>query len=353
MPGQGKGLEVAQHCDGTKLTGYRPPYEITPVITGLVSSISEAVGRLTSTGAHARSVRTARGNRLRTVQASLAIENNTLSLEQVTAVIEGRRVLGLEREIREVRNAYEAYERLDRWKPWLLAHIEEAHGVMMKGLVDDPGQLRRGGVGVFKDREAVHVAPPASRVKGLIGDLLGWVARSEEHPLIVGAVAHYELEFIHPFTDGNGRIGRLWQTLILSRWRPVLGYVPVESVVADLREEYYGVLGAADRRGNAAGFVEFILGALEKALEEVVATDQATDHVTDQVRRLMERLASEEMGSAGLMKELGLSHRPTFAKNYLGPALEQGLVERTQPDSPRSPTQKYRLTVLGRGVLDG
>lgn len=281
----------------------------------------------------------------------MAIENNTLTLEQVTAVIEGRRVLGHPREIQEVRNAFATYEAMEEWDASSEQDLLTAHGVLMRGLIDEPGCYRSGGVGIFRGEQLVHVAPPAGRVSKLMADLLDWLKNTNEHPLVASGVFHYEFEFIHPFADGNGRMGRLWQTLILRNWRPLLAYLPVETVVHARQEEYYRVLAVADQRADATPFIEFMLSALRDAIGEAVAADQVSDQVTDQVAALIRVIGRNELGSNDLMRALGLSHRPTFRNNYLNPALEDQWIERTQPDSPRSPTQRYRLTDKGQHWL--
>ena len=330
---------------------YQPPHTITPTILNMVAEIGELIGRYTVLAEQNLTPRLRRENRIRTIQASLAIENNTLTLEQVTAVIDGKRVLGLPREIQEVRNAFAAYEAMDNWNPASQTDLLAAHGLLVSALVDDPGIFRSGGVGIFRGEQLVHMAPPADRVPYLMADLLDWLQRSEEHPLVTSCLFHYELEFIHPFADGNGRMGRLWQTLILHHWKPLLAFLPVETVIRDRQTEYYRVLAEADDRADATPFVEFMLQALCDAIGEAVATDQVTDYVSDQVKLLLEAVGSSELGSSELMKALGLSHRPTFRANYLNPALEGGWIERTQPDSPRSPTQRYRLSGKGRRWL--
>jgi len=165
-----------------------------------------------------------------------------------------------------------------------------------------------------------------------MNDLLIWLKNTDEHPLVASCVFHHEFEFIHPFTDGNDRLGRLWQTLILSKWKPFLACLPVETVIRDRREKYYRVLGQADGRATATPLVEFMLEALRAAIEEAVASDQVNDHESDQVIRLLEVIGKKEVGASELMSGLGLSHRPTFRKNYLEPALAAGAIERTQPD---------------------
>jgi Fic family protein len=330
---------------------YQPPYTLSTTILRLAVEISEAIGRYTALADSQLTPRLRRKNRIRTIQASLAIENNTLTLEQVTAVLDGKRVLGHPREIQEVRNAFAAYEAMEGWDPTSRDDLLAAHGLLMTGLMDDPGHFRSGGVGIFRSAQLMHMAPPAERIPQLMDDLLGWLRYTDEHSLVTSCVFHYELEFIHPFADGNGRMGRLWQTLILRQWQPLLAYLPVETVIRERQDDYYRVLAEADMLANATPFVEFMLAALLAAIKEAVSTDQVYDHVSDQVARLLKALAVGELGSSALMTALGLSHRPTFRKNYLNPALDGDWIERTQPASPRSPTQRYRLTGKGQRWL--
>lgn len=329
------------------MKSYQPPLTLTAQMLALVAEISEQVGRLTATRSEALTPQLRRGNRIRTIQASLAIENNTLSVEQVTALLDGKRVLGLPREIQEVRNAFAAYDALPGWQPQRQADLLAAHDLLMQGLIDDAGRYRQGGVGIYREGRLLHMAPPASRVAELMQDLLRWLGASDWHPLIVSCVFHYEFEFIHPFADGNGRMGRLWQTLILSLWRPVLAYLPVETVIRDQQEAYYAALAAADQAAEATPFVEFMLAALRQALQEAGQTDQVSDQVSDQVARLLQALSpGAALKSSELMQRLGLSHRPTFTQNYLKPALAAGMIEMTDPASPRSPAQRYRRKSL-------
>ncbi len=337
--------------DKTKNSPYTPPYAITAEIVRLVAEIGEIVGRFTPTAEVTIPPRLRRENRIRSIQGSLAIEQNSLSLDQVTAVIQGRRVLGSPREIQEVRNAFAAYEALPHWSPTDMNDLLAAHRKLMAGLVDEPGVFRRGGIGVFKGQQVVHVAPQAQRVPKLMADLLNWLKTTPEHPLIAGCLFHYELEFIHPFADGNGRMGRLWQTLILSRWQPWLAFVPLESVIHERQEAYYQALRKSDQEATATRFIAFILAALRDTLKQIAGTDQVGDHVTDQVKSFLRALSVGDMTLSEAMKKLSLAHRPSFRSNYVHPALKMGLVEMTQPDAPRSPTQRYRLTMRGRSVL--
>ena len=330
------------------MTKAYPPYTITSVALKLVAAISEQLATLSATGvltAESLSPQLRRKNRIRTIHASLAIENNTLSLEQVTDIIDGKPVIGPPRDIQEVRGAVAAYEKLDKWQAHSLKDLLSAHALLMHDLMEQPGKFRTGGVGVFQGQKVIHMAPPASLVHGHLENLFRWLKSTDEHPLITSCVFHYEFEFIHPFDDGNGRMGRLWQTLILSKWKPVLAYMPVETIVRKRQAEYYASLG----QGEATKFIEFMLQALHDTLVNI-KNDQVYTQATDQVKRLLENIAYGEKSATELMQALGLRHAPTFRKNYLSPALEARFIERTQPDSPRSPTQRYRLTVLGKAV---
>lgn len=344
LPSRDPWIKVAADPHGLQaMSNYQPPLTVTPRILALVAEISEQVGLLTAYRDAALTPQLRRGNRIRTIQASLAIENNTLSVEQVTALLDGKWVLGLPREIQEVRNAFATYDAMPGWRAESQGDLLTAHGMLMHGLIDDAGRYRRGGVGIYRGARQLHMAPPASRVATLVQDLLHWLANNDWHPLITSCVFHYEFEFIHPFADGNGRMGRLWQTLLLSQWRPVLAYLPVETVIREQQDAYYGALAAADQAAEATPFVEYMLEALLRALIEAEESDQVTDQVTDQVASLLNVLpAGVALKSSELMHQLGLSHRATFRKSYLHPALAAGLIEMTDPESPRSPKQQYR-----------
>lgn len=252
---------------------YQPPFQLTNGLMMQVAMIAELVSRWDATQQRHSVPALRRGNRIKTIQASLAVEQNTLSLEQVTAVIEGKTVLGLPGEIQEVRNAFSAYEMMEDWQAHSLGDLLRAHAYLMAGLVDDAGHLRRGGSGVFQGGKLVHMAPPASQLGRLMGDLLGWLKQTDAHPLIASAAFHYEFEFIHPFSDGNGRMGRLWQTLILSQWQPMLAYLPVETVIKHRQSAYYRLLGEADARSDCTALIGFLLTAIEDSLRDVIAQE--------------------------------------------------------------------------------
>jgi Fic family protein len=329
---------------------YKPPYTITPAILRTVEEIGELIGRYTAITEAKLTPMLRRGNRIRSIQASLAIEHNTLTLEQVTAVIDGKRVMGLPREIQEVRNAFAAYEKIDFWNPSSLKDLLQAHKMLTTGLIDESGVFRSSGVGIYKGKKLIHMAPPADRVHFLMSDLMHWLSSTKEHPIAASCIFHYEFEFIHPFADGNGRLGRLWQTLILSKWKPLWAYLPVETIIREQQKQYYDLLGKADAAGDATPFVEYMVEVLKQTLEKATS-EQVTEQVTEQVKKLLHCLSKNELSLQECMASLQLRHRPTFLYNYLQPAMASGFVEMTQPDSPKSPTQKYLLTTKGKNYL--
>ena len=332
------------------MSDYKPPFHMTDKMTSLIAEISEQVGRITVLQEGTISPHLRRENRIRTIHSSLAIEHNSLSLEQVTAILDGKRVLGNPNEIKEVQNAYEAYELMLRLNPASVDDLLKAHKLMMNGLVSENGRFRSGGVGVFDGEVLSHMAPPVEFVPEHIQNLFAWYQKSELHPLIKSAIFHYEFEFIHPFADGNGRMGRMWHSLLLGEWKEMFFWLPIEELIQSRQKEYYDALGAADKQADSAGFVELMLEIIRDSLTEITvvgrSTDQDSDQVTVQdkmpVERILSALSDETLSATELMERLGLSHRPTFRKNYLNPALEQKLIERTIPDKPNSKNQKYR-----------
>ncbi|MBN4077078.1 Fic family protein [Mariprofundus ferrooxydans] len=324
---------------------YQPPFMVTPRIIDLVGKISEAVGRLSVCAESDQALRLRRINRIRTIHGSLAIEGNTLSEEQITAILEGKHVIAPPREIQEVKNAIIAYDGLDEWNPEVESDLLEAHHVLMAGLIDQPGMYRNGGVGVMdKGKEVIHMAPPAARVAGLMGDLFHWVKISEHHPLITSSVFHYEFEFIHPFGDGNGRMGRLWQTLILKQWNALFSDMPVESMIYEHQEAYYLALQESTEKSNSAYFITFML---EMIANTISTTPQVAPQVTPQVRSLLD-IINGEMSRAEIQHALGLRDRKSFRERYLQPALQAGVIEMIIPDKPNSRLQKYRLSDKGK-----
>ncbi len=323
---------------------YQPPYTLTPSILTLITQISEAVKRLTVLTDNAKALQLRRINRIRTIHGSLAIEGNTLSEEQITAILDGKRVIAPPREVQEVRNAIVAYDHFEQWQPEVETDLLTAHRELMNGLIDEAGSYRHSGVGVMAGKKVIHMAPPAERVPNLMSDLFNWLTTAEDHPLILSSVFHYEFEFIHPFADGNGRIGRLWQSLILTRWNAVFANVPVESLICEYQAEYYQALQDSTKQTDSAPFIEFMLKII---LDAVTVTPQ----VTPQVSCLL-KVITGEMSREMLQDALELLDRKSFRQLYLKPALAEGLIEMTIPDKPTSRLQKYRLTRRGEQWLE-
>ncbi len=329
---------------------YKPPFHVTDKMILLIAEISEQVGRMAVQQERTINPHLRRENRIRTIHSSLAIEHNSLSLEQVTAILDGKRVLGNPNEIKEVQNAYEAYELMLGLNPLSVDDLLKAHKLMMNGLVLENGRFRSGGVGVFEGEALIHMALPAQFVPEHIQNLLIWYEQSELHPLIKSAVFHYEFEFIHPFVDGNGRLGRMWHSLLLGKWKELFFWLPMEELIQSRQKEYYEALGTADMQADSAGFVELMLEIIRDSLLEITvvgsSSDQDSDQVNDQdetcVKRLLAILGEDTLSAVEIMERLGLSHRPTFRKNYLNPALEKLFIERTIPDKPNSKNQRYR-----------
>jgi len=322
---------------------YVPPYTVNDNIVNLISVISEMIGKISVNKKMNSNPKLRRDNRIKTIYASLAIENNSLSIDQVTDIINGKRILGPPNEIQEVKNAYEAYEMMLTFNPYSYKDLLKAHGILMHDLIKEAGKYRSGGVGVFASEYLVHMAPPAERIPQLMNELIDWAKNATVHPLIKSCAFHYEFEFIHPFNDGNGRMGRMWQSLLLYQWKAIFAWLPIETLIKERQDEYYKVLGKAYRSGDSGVFIEFLLQTIKNALEEIIGTEQVTDQATEQVIKLLETMGSDVLTTKELMERVGLKHRPTFRENYLLPALNGDFIEMTIPDKPNSSKQKYRI----------
>ncbi|MGG8246941.1 Fic family protein [Klebsiella aerogenes] len=280
-------------------------------------------------------------NRIRTIQASLAIEHNSLSMEQVTALLEGKRVLAPAKDIQEVRNAIRAYELMPGWHKANISDLLAAHKTLMIGLVDSPGVLRSGNVGIYRGTQVVNMAPPATQVPRLIADLLSWLEQTDLHPLIASSVFHYEFEFIHPFADGNGRMGRLWQTLILSQWRQELAWLPVETLIHHQQERYYEILGLCDKTSDCTLFVTWMLQNVVAALKEgletsFVVSEEMSEEMSEEIdAKLTEQevsilrllTATPDLTARALAEILGISARTV--ERYLQGLQAKGKLIRT------------------------
>ena len=247
---------------------YRPPFQVSADAIRRIAEIAALVERYSARKEQTSALRLRRANRVKTIQATLAIEGNTLSEEQVSAILSGRHVVGPLQEIQAVKNAIAVYAIADELNPYSVDDLLKAHGMMMSALIDEPGVFRRGGAGVVKDGEIIHMAPPAHLVPDLMNDLFAWLRTSNDHPLILGSVFHYELEFIHPFADGNGRMGRLWQSLILGKWNPVFRQLPVETMVFGSQARYYQAINASSAANDSGIFLDFMLGEIVRTLRK-------------------------------------------------------------------------------------
>jgi Fic family protein len=250
----------------------KPPYRISARIIELIASISEKIGEVNTAYLYKPPTELRRKNRIKTIQSSLEIEGNSLSLEQVTDVFENKRVIAPLKDILEVKNAIRVYENLDSFKPTSLTSFCKAHNILMRGLINNPGKIRAKSVGIIKGSNVTHVAPPGNIIRSLLKNLFDYLKKDKDLLLIKSCVFHYETEFIHPFMDGNGRLGRLWQTVILRQYSPVFEFLPIESLIKARQSEYYKILGESDNKGNSTGFIEFMLQIINESLEDLLAT---------------------------------------------------------------------------------
>jgi len=322
---------------------YNPPFELTNKMIELVSEIAENLGKISHVNELERLPKLRRVSRIKTIYSSLAIENNTLSIEQVSDVINNRKVYGPINDIKAVKNAYEAYESIDNIDPFELSDLLKIHGIMMGDLVDGAGRIRSSNVGVYDGLgNLVHQAPSYKIVNSLLYDLFDWLKKTDLHILIKSCVFHYEFEFIHPFKDGNGRMGRLWQTALLSSWKPLFKYVPVENIIKENQQEYYESIRLSTKEGKSNLFIVFMLETINKAIKSIVIkANEYENHISIQINKLMNVLGDYPQSSSMLMEKLNLKSRLTFRKNYLNPAIEAGLVEMTIKDKPTSKNQMY------------
>jgi len=311
------------------MSNYSPPFSITPAIASLLIEVGELVERWSMVAGGELSPQLRRNNRIKSIQASLAIEQNTLTIEQVTAIMDGERVLGLPREILEVQNAIVAYQTMENWRQESLDDLLSAHQMLMQGLAGDAGRLRSQGVGVYKGEALMHMAPPAERLSDLMDDLFAWLKSSDDHALIKSCVFHYEFEFIHPFSDGNGRMGRLWQTLILSQWKPLMAYLPVESIIKDHQLDYYAALEQADDAADSTVFIEFMLNLIRETLiDGVNGGISGGINLSDMEALVLSEMAdSPHVTLATLAEKTGKSLRTI--ERVVKSLREKGIIERT------------------------
>ena len=325
---------------------YEPPFGITNRMLNRVSSISEKLGRIETWRTLERQPHLRRNNRIQSVHSSLKIEANSLSLDEVRDLLNGREVIGPAKEIQEVKNAFAAYDQIDAIEPYSLNDLLRLHGVMTYLTVEESGVFRSGAEGVYRGGVCIHIAPPPEMVPSLMRQLFDWMAdrREDIHPLILSSVFHYEFVFIHPFRDGNGRMARLWQTALLSRWNPLFRYIPIESQIERFQDGYYDAIALSTGQGSSTTFVEFMLEKIDEVLDRVIAQERSGSQ-TEQVKRLLAVMEYDTPYTAtALMRLLGLKSRDALRNNYLNPAIEEGLIQMTMPDKPTSRNQRYLKT---------
>lgn len=305
----------------------KPPYKITGKVLKLVAAISEKIGEVNSAHLCKPPTELRKKNRIKTIHSSLEIEGNTLTIEQITAIVDNKNVVGPKRDILEVKNAIAAYDYLDKLNPFSFDSFCEAHGILMNGLIESAGKLRGKSVGIVKGSEVAHIAPKSYMLKPLMNDLFDYLQNDEDLVLIKSCVFHYEMEFIHPFIDGNGRMGRLWQKLILKEVYPVFEYLPIEVLIKERQDKYYETLGQSDNAGESTVFIEFMLEIILESLEDLLNIQNVSLSNIDRIN-LFKSVVKDEYFSR---KEYLRNYRElssATASRDLSSAAENGLVEK-------------------------
>ena len=324
---------------------YSPPYEISDKMIQCVAQIMEKIGRIDNFTNLNKMPILRKNNRINSIHSSLSIEANSLSINQVKDVINGKLVIGPQKEIQEVKNAYNAYEKINDVSPYSINDLKKLHGIMTFLTVEESGEFRKGNEGVFDGDKCIFMAPKPEFVDALMNNLFELMKNSKEnvHPLILSSIFHYEFLFIHPFSDGNGRMARLWQNILLSQWKKIFEYVPIESQIKKYQEKYYEVINNCNKNGNSNEFIEFMLQMINEVLEELLNTlDNEIFNISTYVSKLLNVMDYNiPMTSNEIMKKLGIKSKETLRANYIGPAIKNGLIKMTIPDKPTSKNQMY------------
>ena len=322
---------------------YKPPFTLTSVMFDYAANITENIVQINNYNNLRKMPILRKNNRIQSVHSTLAIEANSLSLKQVKDVINGKLVIGFEREIREVKNAYKAYEQITKINPYSIDDLLYVHGILTNGLIEESGKFRSGNEGVFdEDNNCIFIAPKPDLVMDLINDLFNYIKENKDkiNPLILSSVFHYEFVFIHPFSDGNGRMARLWQNIILSHWKEVFVYLPIESLIKKYQKEYYKVIDDCNNSGESTEFIEFMLKMIDESLNNLLKNiNSNTDEYVNKLLEVMDY--NIPVSAKELMNKLNLKSINSFRKVYLKPALNMGLIKTTNPDKPTSKNQKY------------
>ena len=325
---------------------YIPPFDISNEMLKKVSDIMEKIGKLDSFTNLDKTPYLRKQTKINSVHSSVAIENNPLSLEQVKDVINGKLVIGEQKDIQEVKNAYKAYEMLKDINPYSIDDLKKIHGVMTFLVEEVSGEFRTSSEGVFDDNgNCIFVCPPGDRVNSLMNDLFEWLNENKDtiHPLILSSIFHYEFVFIHPFTNGNGRTVRLWQNSILYKWKDIFEYLPIESKIHKYQDEYYDSIAKCHKNANSNVFIEFMLKMIDETLDEAISTSHLPiTNETININKLLDVMeSSKPMTATEIMEKLGIKSKETLRGQYLDPAIKQGLVSLTIPDKPTSKNQMY------------
>lgn len=311
----------------SRLESMKPPYTITGKILKLVASISEKIGEVNSAHLHKPPTELRKKNRIKTIHSSLEIEGNTLTIEQITAIVENKRVMGPKQDILEVKNAIAVYEDLDKLNPYEFKSFCEAHGLLMNGLIESAGKLRNKPVGIVKGSEVTHIAPPGKRIKPLMNDLFDYLKNDDDLILIKSCVFHYEMAFIHPFIDGNGRMGRLWQTLILKDSYPVFEFLPIETLIKERQEQYYESLENSDNTGESTIFIEFMLEVILESLLELLNIQNISITNIDRINLFKPIIKNDYFTRKVYLKNFREISSATASRD-LNHAVEMGIIEK-------------------------
>jgi len=306
----------------------KPPYQVTTKILEQISSISEKVGEINAAYLYKPPTELRKKNRIKTIQSSLEIEGNSLSLDQVTAILDNKKVIAPKKDILEVKNAIKAYENIDSYNPTSLTSFCKAHGILMNGLIENAGKIRTKSVGILKGSEVTHIAPPGDVVKSLIKELFDYLKKNKDLLLLKSCVFHYEIEFIHPFMDGNGRIGRLWQTVILRQYSPVFEFLPIESIIKARQVEYYRILGESDNKGDSTGFIEFMLQIINESLEDLLTNQNVNLTSQDRITIFKEKIGKSTFNRQDYMRQFKDISTATASRD-LKLAVENGILHKT------------------------
>ena len=323
---------------------YKPPFSITNNMLSKCISIAEKLGKISIFNSLKRMPILRKNNRIKSIHSSLAIEANSLSLNQVRDVIMGKTVIGPKKEIQEVKNAYKAYEMINNFDCYNEKDLLKAHETLTYLIENDSGQYRNHAEGVFDGEQVIFVAPSEKFVPALMHDLFDWLKNDLETPMLIkSCVFHYEFVFIHPFSDGNGRTARLWQNVLLMKWNPIFEYIPLESRIQKYQDEYYNAISYCHKNGDSNKFIEFMLRLIDESIDEVSNNFvQESKNISEQVNKLLEIMDYDIPLSANeIMRRLDIKSKETLRANYLNPAIENGLVKMTIPDKPSSKNQKY------------